>query len=204
MSCLFGAGISRVVYDISGKPPATICASTRLLVAALLCFCGAAHAQHVSYWAGAGLGTFVTGGSGFGDPNWHRVQFLAVSLPGDYVELRGLNGSLERPRGIPENVGDDDFDYEGFDVVTTRKTTALPVDLGAGAVRYEEGYHLGYPHQDLGGREFVHRWGPHVSALRSWTVARFFQLWAEADLHSAPYRPQQLLLFLDVGIGVRF
>src|SRR5438045_9581610 len=97
-----------------------LCASTRLLVAALLCFCGAAHAQHVSYWAGAGLGTFVTGGSGFGDPNWHRIQFLAVSLPGDYVELRGLNGSLGRPRGIPENVGDGVFDDGGGDGGDTR------------------------------------------------------------------------------------
>jgi hypothetical protein len=61
-----------------------------------------------------------------------------------------------------------------------------------------------YPHEDLGGTEFVHRWGPHVSALRSWTVARFIQLWAEADLHSAPYQPQQLMLFLGVEVGVRF
>ncbi len=123
---------------------------------------------------------------------------------GTLVRNTHLKGSLERPRGIPKNVGDDDFDYAGFDMVITRKTTGLPLDLGAGAVRYEEEYHLGYPHQDLGGREFVHRWGPHVSALRSWTVAQFFQVWAETDLHSAPYRPPQLVLFLDVGIGVRF
>jgi hypothetical protein len=179
-----------------------LCARTPLLAIALLSCCGAAYAQHISYWAGAGLGTFITGGSG--DPNWHRIHFLAVSLPGDYVELRALKGSFERSRDIPENVGDDDLDYEGFDIVITRKTTGLPVDLAAGAVRYEEEYHLGYPHEDLGGREFVHRWGPHVSALRSWTVARFIQVWAEADLHSAPYQPQQLMLFLDVGVGVRF
>ena len=80
-----------------------------------------------------------------------------MSLPGDYVELRVLKGSFERSRDIPENVGDDDLDYERFDIVIAGKTTGLPVDLAAGAARYEEEYHLGYPHEDLGGREFVHR-----------------------------------------------
>jgi len=88
-------------------------------------------------------------------------------------------------------------------VVVTRKATGLPVDLAAGAVRYEEAYHIGYPNEDLGGRILVHRWGPHLSALRSLRVLRFGELWAETDLHYAPYRPRQLLLFLDVGIGLR-
>lgn len=173
------------------------------LITALLLFCAAAHAQHLSGWWGVGLGDFVTGGSGLGDPNWHRLGAIAVSFPGDRFELRWLHGSLERPRGIPANVGDDDLDYEGLDAVVTRQLTALPVDVALGAVRYEEEYHLGYPNYDLGGREFVHRWGPHLSALRWWPAMRFGQLWAEADLHYAPYRPRQVVLFLDVGIGLR-
>ena len=177
--------------------------TTTLLAAALLSPCAVAHAQHLSAWWGVGLGSFVTGGSGFGDPNWHRMGAVAVSLPADRFELRWLKGSLERPRGIPTNVGDDDFDYQGFDAVITRKASGLPVDLAIGAVRYEEEYHLGYPNFDLRGAEFVHRWGPHVSALRWWPVGRFGQLWVETDLHYAPYRPRQLVPFLDVGIGFR-
>lgn len=179
------------------------CARTTLLAAALLSPCAAAHAQHVSGWFGVGLGSFVTGGSGLWDPNWHRMWAFAVSLPNDRFELRWLKGSLERPRGIPTSVGDDDLDYRGFDVVITRKATGLPVDLALGAVRYEEEYHVGYPNSDLAGTEFVHRWGPHVSALRWWPAGHFGQLWAELDLHYAPYQPRQLVLFLDVGIGLR-
>lgn len=177
------------------------CARSGLLAAALVCCSAAAHAQQVSYWAGFGLGSFVTGGSG--DPNWHRIQFLTLSLPGDYVELRGFKGSLERPRDIPTDVGDDDFDYFGFGVLVTRKTTGLPVDLAAGVARYEEEYHLGYPHQDRGCCEFVHRWGPQLSVLRSWQFLRFGQAWAEMDVALAPYQPRQVVLFLDVGVGLR-
>ena len=100
------------------------------------------------------------------------------------------------------NAGDDDFDYVGFDALIARRTTGLPVDVALGAARYEEVYHLGYPQRDLGGRTFVHRWGPFASALRSLGVARFGQVWVETDLHYAPYRPRQLVLFLDIGIGV--
>jgi len=171
------------------------------LAALLFSLCAAAHAQHVSVWAGAGLGGFITGGSG--DPNWHRLGVAAVSLPGDLFEVRVLKGTLERSRDIPTNVGDDDLDYRGFDAVVTRRATRLPVDLALGAVRYEETYHIGYPNYDLGGQEYVHRWGPHLSALRWWPATRFGQLWAEADLHYGPYRPRQLVLFLDVGIGLR-
>ncbi len=126
-------------------------------------------------------------------PNMFRSGAAAASAP--------VKGTLERPRGIPTNVGDDDFDYQGFDVVAT----GLPVaDLAAGAVRYEQAYHIGYANEDLGGRILVHRWGPHLSALRSLLrVLRFGELWAETDLHYAPYRPRQLVLFLDVGIGLR-
>jgi len=175
-----------------------------LLATALLSLCSPAHAQHVVLWAGGGVGTFVTGGSGIEDLNSHRITSLGVSLPHDRIELRALKGTFERSRGIPTNTGDNDFDYLGFDVVVTREATGLPVDLAIGAARYEEAYHLGYPLQDLGGRMFVHRWGPHVSALRSLRLARFFEVWAETDLHYAPYRPRQLVLFVDLGVGVHF
>src|SRR5947208_4257464 len=159
-----------------------LCTHTRLLAAALLSFCGTAHAQHVALWAGGGLGTFLSGGAGVGDPNAHRTAGVSVSLAGDRLELRALKGTLERPRGIPVNAGDDDFDYVGFDALIARRTTGLPVDVALGAARYEEVYHLGYPQRDLGGRTLVHRWGPFASALRSLGVARFGQVWVETDL----------------------
>ena len=177
-------------------------ARTMLLAAVLLSPCAAAHAQHISGWWGVGLGSFVFGGSGVGDPNWSRLGAVAISAPGDRFGLRWLKGSLERPRGIPPGVGDDDCDYYGFDALVTGKATGLPVDLAVGVTHYEEAYHLGYPGFDLGGKEYVHRWGPHVAALRWWPAGRFGQLWAEADLHYAPYQPRQLVLFLDVGIGL--
>ncbi len=172
-----------------------------LLGARLLLPCPVAQAQHVSLWAGGGVGTFLTGGSGAWEG--HRVILAAVSLPGERLALRVLKGTLERPRGIPAGVGDDDFDYRGFEVLLARTLTRLPVDLALGVARYEELYHLGYPDRDLGGRTFVHRWGPHAAALRSLRVARFGEVWAQADLHYAPYRARQLVLFLDVGIGLR-
>ena len=113
--------------------------------------------------------------------NGHKMAMLSVALPGDNVRLRLLKGSLERTRGIDTGTGDNDLDYEGIDVLLTRSATDLPVALAFGAARYEEAYHLGYPDEDRGGSEFVHRWGPHVSALRSWHVSRFFDVWAEAD-----------------------
>ena len=176
--------------------------SARITVAVLLlCSCAAAHGQHLSVWGGAGLGSFLTGGSA--TPNAHRLLVVDIALPGDELELRALKGTLERSRDIPRDVGDDDLDYKGLDAVLTRGLTGLPVDLAVGAVRFEEEYHRGYPNYDLGGHEFVHHWGPHLSALRWWPATRFGQLWTEVDLHYAPYRPHQLVLFLDVGLGLR-
>ena len=175
----------------------------RSLPVLLLAACASAHAQHFSVWAGGGLGTFLTGGSGASDVNASRIFLGAVTLPGDALELRVLKGTFERSRGIPVNVGDDDFDYQGFDAVVTRKLTGLPADLALGVVRYEEAYHAGYPSADLGGRILVHRWGPHLSALRSWPALRYGEVWAESDLHLAPYQPRQLVLFLNLGIGLR-
>lgn len=164
---------------------------------------GAVCAQHVSLWGGGGVGTLLTG-EGAEYVNGHKMAMLSVALPSDSVRLRLLKGSLERTRGIDSNTGDNDLDYEGFDVVVTRAATELPVALAIGAARYEEAYHLGYPDRDLGGSEFVHRWGPHLAALRSWPLGKHFDLWAEADLHYAPYQPGQTVLFIDIGVGMRF
>src|SRR5436305_14635175 len=78
---------------------------TRLLAVAPLSFCGTAHAQHVSLCAGAGLGSFLSRGSGVGDPNAHRIVGVGVSLAVDRVELRALKGRLEGPEGMQVNAG---------------------------------------------------------------------------------------------------
>lgn len=164
---------------------------------------GETHADRVSLWGGGGVGTMLTGeGAVYG--NGHKMGALSVALPGEKFRVRWLKGSFERTQGIDSNTGDNDLDYEGFDFVVTRAATDFPVDLAIGAARYEEAYHLGYPDRDLGGSEFVHRWGAHMSALRSWPLSRFVEAWAETDLHYAPYQPKQTVLFVDVGLGVRF
>jgi hypothetical protein len=161
-----------------------------------------ATAQHVSVWVGGGIGSFLAGGAH--QPNGHKFGAGAVSLFSDRFRLRYVQGSLERSRDLPTNTGDNDMDYFGFDFVVTRKATGWPVDVAAGVSRFEEAYHEGYPDRDLGGRVFVHRWGPHVSALRSFPVWRFFEVWAESDLHYIPYQPRQLVTLINVGIGAHF
>jgi len=159
----------------------------------------AAHAQHASIWGGAGLGSFLSGGPS--EPNYNRFLAVAASWPGDALRLRYFKGTFERSRELPPNAGDDDFDYYGFDAVVTRRATGLPIDLAGGVARFEEVYPVGYPHFDLGGRAYIHRWGPHLAALRSWPAGRYGELWAETDLHLAPYQPHQWVAFLDVGLG---
>lgn len=173
------------------------------LLLLMLPICHAARADHVSLWGGGGVGTMLAG-AGAVYVNGHKAVILSVAMPGDNVRVRLLKGSLERTQGIDTKTGDNDLDYEGLDIVLTRAATDLPVALAFGAARYEEAYHLGYPDRDLGGSEFVHRWGPHISALRSWQISRHFDAWAETDLHYAPYQPRQVILFVDIGIGVRF
>lgn len=184
-----------------------MCAARSMLglvaMSALFVATTAKAADHVSLWGGGGVGAMLTG-AGSVYVNGHKTAVLSVALPGDDFRIRYLRGSFERTEGIDSNTGDNDLDYEGFDFVVTRAATEWPVDLAIGVARYEEAYHLGYPDQDLGGSEFVHRWGPHASAFRSWSLGRFVETWAEADLHLAPYQPRQTVLFLDVGIGVRF
>lgn len=163
----------------------------------------AANAEYVSLWGGGGVGAMLTG-AGSTYVNGHKMAMLSVALPGDRFRVRLLKGSMERTQGIDSHTGDNDLDYEGFDVVMTRAATDFPVALAVGVARYEEAYHLGYPDQDLGGSEFVHRWGPHLSAFRSWPLGRFAEAWAETDLYYAPYQPGQTILFLNVGLGARF
>jgi hypothetical protein len=159
-------------------------------------------AQHVSVWTGGGIGSFLTGGAH--QPDGHKFSAGALSLFSDRFRLRYVQGSLERSRELPSNTGDNDMDYFGFDAVLTRKATGLPVDLAAGVSRFEEAYHEGYPDRDLGGSVFIHRWGPHLSALRSLSFWRFLEIWAESDLHYVPYRPRQLVILVNAGIGAHF
>jgi hypothetical protein len=184
-------------------PRHTVLLSSLTFIAAALAS-SAAHAAHISVDFGGGLGTFLRGGAGVEYPNAHRTVLIGFTLPGDRVELRVLHGTLERPRGIPKDVGDDDFDYRGVDVVLTRNVTHLPFAVTIGVNRYEELYHIGYPHEDLGGSQFVHRWGPKVGAWRSWPFLRYFEGWAGADVNFAPYQPRQVVLMFDLGIGARF
>lgn len=162
----------------------------------------AAWAQHVSFSFGGGVGSFLSGGDGAERPNGHKMMMLGLASGSERYQLRLLAGSLERTRGVPDDVGDADFDYKGVDFVMGREVTHLPVALAIGVNRYEESFHEGYPNEDLGGQEFVHRWGPKISALRAWPLGRHFDAWAEADLHSAPYEPHQIVLTLNVGIGL--
>jgi hypothetical protein len=162
-----------------------------------------ADTEYASFWLGGGVGTMLTG-EGAVYANGHKMGMLSVTMPKDKIKLRLMKGSFERTQGIEEGTGDNDIDYEGFDVVVTPVATNLPVSLAFGLARYEEAYHVGYPDRDLGGSEFVHRWGPHVSALHSWPLGRFFEVWAETDLHYIPYESKQTLLLLNIGAGARF
>src|SRR2546430_12088796 len=89
-------GLTWIIGTLLPEREGMLCTQTRLLAAALLSFCGTADAQHVSLWAGGGLGSFLSGGSGVGDPNAHRIAGVSVSLAGDRLELRALKGTLER------------------------------------------------------------------------------------------------------------
>ncbi len=168
----------------------------------LLLAAASAPAQHVSGWFGGGIGSFFTGSAH--DPNGHKFTAESVSFPRDHFRVRYIQGSLERSKDLPSDTGDNDMDYFGFDAVVSRKATGWPVDIAAGVSRFEEAYHDGYPDQDRGGSVFVHRWGPHVSALRSFPIWRFFEVWAESDLNYIPYRPRQLVVLLNAGIGAHF
>ena len=159
--------------------------------------------EHISLWGGGGIGAVLTGEAA-PFTNGHKMGMLSVSLPGDRYRIRLLKGSMERTQGIQNATGDNDIDYQGVDFVITRQATNWPVAVAIGAARYEEAFHQGYPNEDLGGSEFVHKWGPHVSALRSWEFGQYFQAWAELDLHYAPYDSPQTILLFDIGIGMRF
>lgn len=159
-------------------------------------------AEHISLWGGGGVGAMLVG-EGAVFVNGHKMGMLSATLPGQKFRVRLMKGSLERTQGIQSGTGDNDVDYRGFDLVVTEAATHLPVAFAIGAARYEEAFHRGYPDQDFGGSAFVHRWGPHVSVLRSWEFGRFAQTWAELDLHYIPYDTRQVVLFLDVGVGLR-
>jgi hypothetical protein len=162
-----------------------------------------ARPEHVSLWGGGGIGA-VLSGDGAPFVNGHKMGMLSVSLPGDRFRIRLLKGSMERTQGIEEGTGDNDIDYQGVDFVVTQSATDLPFAFAVGAARFEEAYHKGYPDEDLGGSEFIHKWGPHVSALRSYRWSRYLEGWVELDLHYAPYDSPQTIVMLNIGVGFRF
>jgi hypothetical protein len=182
---------------------------TALALSGVLLISGSVNAEDqpehelASFWLGGGVGAGLTG-DGAPFVNGHKMGMLSYTPPGDHFRLRLLKGSMERTQGIQSGTGDNDIDYQGFDVVITQRATGLPVAFALGAAEYEEAFHVGYPSQDLGGSEFVHRWGPHASVLRGWPLGRFVDLWTEADLHYLPYQHSQVITFLDIGVGLRF
>jgi hypothetical protein len=150
----------------------------------------------ISLWGGGGAGSLLTDGAR--DVEGHKFGALAVSLAGDRVRIRYIQGSLEREKGLPPRVGDDDVDYLGVDGVVTRRLTSLPVDVAIGFARFEE---ASPPRTETGHRTFEHRWGPHASLLRAFPLWKHVAVWTEFDVHYAPYHPGQVVALLDAGIG---
>jgi hypothetical protein len=196
-------GIVRKAQAPGSRATAGWRALSGLLLPGLMLVATQARAEHISLWGGGGIGSVLTGDAA---PfvNGHKMGMLSFSLPGDRFRIRLTKGSMERTQGIEKGTGDNDIDYQGADFVFTRTATEWPLAFAVGAARYEEAYHLGDPSQDLGGSEFIHKWGPHVSAMRSWKWGSYFEGWAELDLHYAPYDSPQTILFLDVGVGMHF
>jgi len=173
-----------------------------LVLAGLAFVATQARAEHVSLWGGGGVGAVLTG-DGAPFSNGHKMGMLSFSLPGDRFRIRLMKGSMERTQGIEPGTGDNDIDYQGADFVVMQ-SSERPFAFAVGAAQFEEAYHKGYPGEDLGGSEFIHKWGPHVSAMRSWQWGRYFEGWAELDLHYAPYDSPQTIVFLDIGVGLHF
>jgi hypothetical protein len=171
------------------------------LVLALLTGGRFVFAQHVSVWGGGGAGSFLSGGPG--DVEGQKFGALAISLAEDRLRLRYIRGSFEREKGLPPNIGDADVDYWGGDVVLTRRLTRFPVELAVGVDRFKEAAPARLE-EARSGRVFVRRWGPHLSAARDFPVWKPLQVWTEVDFNCAPYRPRQVVAFLDAGIGLRF
>ena len=152
--------------------------------------------ETISLWGGGGVGSLAA--SAARDVEGHKFGALAVSVAGDRLRIRYVQGSLEREKGLPPRVGDDDVDYLGVDGVVTRRLTSLPVDVAVGFARFEE---ASPPRTETGHRTFEHRWGPHASLLRAFPLWKHVVVWTELDVHYAPYHPGQVVALLDAGIG---
>ncbi|HEY3171653.1 MAG TPA: hypothetical protein VGK86_03660 [Thermoanaerobaculia bacterium] len=165
-----------------------------LLLATALC--PRALSETISLWGGGGAGSLTARAAR--DVEGHKFGALAVSLSGDRLRIRYVQGSLEREKELPPRVGDDDVDYLGLDGVLTQKLTSLPVDVAIGFARFEE---ASPPRTETGHRTFEHRWGPHASFLRAFPLWKHVAVWTELDVHYAPYRARQIIAVLDAGIG---
>ncbi len=167
-----------------------------LLLATALCPC--AFSETISLWGGGGAGTLLARADR--DVEGHKFGALALTLAGDRLRIRFLQGSLEREKGLAAGVGDADVDYLGLDGVLTRMLTSLPADVALGLARFKE---ASPPRAaEIGRRSFEYRWGPHVSLLRSFPLWKHLAAWTELDVHYAPYRSRQVVALLDAGIGL--
>ncbi|HEV8611087.1 MAG TPA: hypothetical protein VGS98_13610 [Thermoanaerobaculia bacterium] len=156
--------------------------------------------EHVSLWVGGGAGSFLAGAAS--DVEGHKFGVLAVGIAGDRLRLRYLRGSFEREKDVSPGVGDADVDYEGADVVFTRRLTGLPVDLSIGGNRFKEARLR--PGSEGARRVFDRRWGPHLSFLRDFPLWKPIRVWTELDVDSARFRSRQIFAFFDAGVGFHF
>lgn len=176
----------------------------RLWTAALVSALGIAAfpcqaAEHVSIWAGYGIGNFLQGGPGFGHIYTHREGGISVSLAGDRFRFRAMAGSLERTDlPIPR---DNDADYKQLDLVFTRRLTHWPFDVAMGPTRFDQDFPQGYP-QQIGPRIRELRWGGHVSLIRDWSLSRHLAVWSELGLQHVVF-PEARETFATLDLGVR-
>lgn len=157
-----------------------------------------AGAQHLSLWAGYGLGSFLSGGEG--RPNSNRLGGFSFTFPGDRVEVRLMRGSFERT-DLPIPM-DNDADYHLGDLLATRAWTGLPFDVGAGIGRYKQALPEGFPDR-IGERRFFRVWGPNLTIARQQPIVRHLLAWGELDAHYAPFRRRETFLTADFGLTLR-
>jgi hypothetical protein len=158
-------------------------------------------AEHVGIWAGYGVGLFLQGGPGLRHIESQREAGLSVSFAGDRLRFRAMAGSVERTDlPIP---GDNDADYQEFDLVLTRQLTHWPIDVAAGPTRFDQNFPQGYPER-VGERIRELRWGEHLSLIRDWSRSRRLAIWSELSFqHVAFPEARETFATLDIGLRIR-
>ena len=158
-------------------------------------------AEHAGIWAGYGIGLFLQGGPGLRHIDTQREGGLSVSFAGDRLRFRAMAGSIERTDlPIP---GDNDADYQEFDLVLTRQMTHWPIDVAAGPTRFDQNFPQGYPGQ-IGKPIRELRWGEHLSLIRDWRWSRRLAIWSELSVqHVAFPETREIFATFDVGLRLR-